>query len=372
MTLSDSVGWLRWLCSQALPLWSVAGFDATSASFVERLALDGTPQVEVPRRVMTQARQIHVYATAALNHWFPEGGDLALRAGDAMIERYSVADGAGGWAFSCTGQGVIVDGKRDLYAHAFVLLALAGLIRLDAKPRYIEIVHNTLAFLDRQMASPAGGYVEEWPGAFSPRRQNPHMHLVEALLALQETGVCGDSSERLHRLIDLFEQRFFSAHRDVLSEYFDERWRPVGDGWMFEPGHHFEWVWLLKRTAACTGIATDEMRARLLLQGLRGIDSAGRVVDEMGKDGPARLTFRLWPAMEAAKALALTPSQISLVPSVLGAAWRLFFARALPGGWIDRVDQRGVALVDHMPASSLYHICTALDCLQHQMPGSNT
>lgn len=366
MTPTDPAFWHEWLCSQALPLWSSAGYDAETGSFVERLALDGTPQADVPRRLMTQARQIHVYATAVQNDWFPEGADLALRVGDAMIERYHAAGGAEGWAFSCTGSGGIADGTRDLYAHAFVLLALAGLIRLDPKPRTIALVHTTLAFLDREMAHPAGGYIEQWPSALLPRRQNPHMHLVEALLALQETGVCGDFSERLHALITLFDQRFFSDQRHVLSEYFDEHWHPVDDGWTFEPGHHFEWVWLLKRTAACTGTATSESVARLLRQGLRGIDQAGRVIDEMGKDGPAKPTLRLWPAMEAAKALALTPGCASLAPDVLGAAWRSFFAAAIPGGWIDRVDQQGAALVDHMPASSLYHICTALDCLQNE------
>ena len=363
--LPDPACWTDWLCTQALPLWSGPGFDAGNDSFVERLALDGTPQVEVPRRLMTQARQIHVYATAARNLWFPEGGDLALRAGDAMIDRYCAAGGVDGWAFSCTRQGAIADGKRDLYAHAFALLALAGLIRLDAKPRYVEIVHNTLAFLDRAMMHPAGGYVEQWPNAALPRRQNPHMHLVEALLALQETGVCGDFCERLEALISVFDRRFFSDRRDVLTEYFDEQLQPIDDGWTFEPGHHFEWVWLLKRYTACTGIATDERAARLLRQGLRGIDADGRVVDEMGRDGPVKTTFRLWPAMEAAKALALTQSRPGLLPDVLSAAWRSFFAPAIPGGWIDRVDRQGAALVDHMPASSLYHICTALDCLRN-------
>jgi len=49
---------------------------------------------------------------------------------------------------------------------------------------------------------------------------------------------------------------------------------------------------------------------------------------------------------------------------VLDAAWRSFLAPAVPGGWVDRTDRHGAAQVDHMPASSLYHVCTALDFLR--------
>ncbi|AJP71777.1 mannose-6-phosphate isomerase [Sphingomonas hengshuiensis] len=366
MTQGSPQVWIDWLCRRALPLWSEAGYDAESGSFVERLALDGRPQWEVPRRVMVQARQIHVFATAAANGWFSGADELAMRAGDAMVARYWDADAGNGWAFSCTRQGAIVDARRDLYAHGFVLLALAGLVTLDAQPRHVALVHRTLAFLDRAMAHPAGGYAEQCPGVL-PRRQNPHMHLLEAFLALHETGNCGDFRPRIAAMIDLFDRRFLSAEDDVLSEYYGEDWTPVDDGRAFEPGHHFEWAWLLARTAAITGIDMAGRIERLLRTAQRGVDARGGVVDQMGPGEPVAADYRLWPATEAAKAFDLPQGRAvraSGTSDVLAAAWQSFITPAIAGGWIDRVDPRGAPLVDHIPASSLYHICTALDYLR--------
>jgi mannose-6-phosphate isomerase len=356
MRPEDPAFWTDWLCSKALPLWADAGQD--DDGFVERLALDGTPQPDVPRRLVVQARQIHVFATAARRGWFPAGADLALRGGDTMIARYWQAGGQPGWAFSCTRAGRVADDRRDLYAHAFVLLALAALIRLDPAPRTIARVQQTLDFLDHALAHPAGGYAEAWPGTTLPRRQNPHMHLLESLLALQETGACGDLGPRIAAMIDLFDRRFLPAGSDVLAEYYDAGWTPANPARAFEPGHHFEWVWLLGRTAALTGIPVEDRVERLLRQASRGIVDSGQVIDCMGPDGPLAASCRLWPAMEAAKVLTGAARA-----RVLNAAWHAFLAPAHPGGWIDHLDPRGVPLVAYMPASSLYHVCTALDFL---------
>ncbi|OAN57559.1 AGE family epimerase/isomerase [Sphingomonas sp. TDK1] len=354
MTPADPVFWTDWLRRQALPLWNDAGQDENG--FVERLTLDGKPQPDVPRRLMVQARQIHVFATAGRRGWFRGGDDLAWRVGETMIARYWQADGRPGWVSACTRQGDVFDGRRDLYAHAFVLLALAALIRLNPAPRLIALVHRTLDFMDRALAHPAGGYAEAWPDTVLPRRQNPHMHLLESLLALQETGACGDLAPRIAAMIALFDGYFLSTVDDVLTEEFAANWTPVNAARAFEPGHHFEWIWLLERTTAVTGLDTGDRAARLMRQGLRGTVADGRIVDRMGQDGVIAASCRLWPAMEAARVL-----QDATRDLVLDATWHRFLAPAHPGGWIDHFDPTGEPLVTYIPASSLYHICAAMD-----------
>ena len=362
----DLAVWIGWLRDQSLPLWAEAGYNPASGSFVERIGMDGATQQAVPRRVMVQARQIHAFATSAENGWYTTGAEIALRAGDAMIAHYALSDGNDGWAFSCNQQGGIIDDRRDLYAQAFVLLALAALIRIDPQPRYVALVTRTLGFLDRAMAHPSGGYAESWPMTILPRRQNPHMHLLEALLALQETGHCGDLAPRITALISLFDQRLFSHADGVLTEFYDADLTPKNPERRFEPGHHFEWVWLLSRAETLTGLSMDDRATRLLQSGLRGIDADGHVVEEMGPQAPTALSRRLWSSMEALKALSLHTGQMDGpedVAKVLAAAWQDFMAPAFPGGWLDRVDRNGSPLVDHIPASSLYHICAALALL---------
>src|SRR3546814_19321730 len=81
------------------------------------------------------------------------------------------------------------------------------------------------------------------------------MHLFEALLALHEATGDAGWLEKALRIRDLLRDRFTSPRDGGLGEYFTPDWRPdPGDaGRVREPGHHFEWVWLLHRHGSLSG-----------------------------------------------------------------------------------------------------------------------
>ena len=87
-----------------------------------------------------------------------------------------------------------------------------------------------------------------------PRRQNPHMHLLEALLALHAATGEKNWLRRAGALVDLFKRRFSDPQTGALIEFFAEDWspRPGDEGRLREPGHQFEWVWLLYEYIALT------------------------------------------------------------------------------------------------------------------------
>jgi hypothetical protein len=84
-----------------------------------------------------------------------------------------------------------------------------------------------------------------------PRRQNPHMHLLEALLAAHDAFGDGVFFARAEELVLIFLSRFFQAGEGALPEYFDAALAPQREAGRFlvEPGHHYEWIWLLDRYA---------------------------------------------------------------------------------------------------------------------------
>src|SRR3546814_5449526 len=92
-----------------------------------------------------------------------------------------------------------------------------------------------------------------------PRRQNPHMHLLEAFLALYEASGEAHWLARAQSIHDLFRRHFLQQGQ--LVEFFDADWREVpqdgrdGARRLREPGHFFEWAWLLHRLALLTGDA---------------------------------------------------------------------------------------------------------------------
>ena len=209
-----------WAIDAALPLWATAGFDAEHGRFEERLTLAGGRLPDVPLRLMSQARQIHAYALAARRGWHADAVALVERAYASMVRDYHGRDDREGWIFSIRRDGTVADARRDLYTHAFVLLAIASYVEATGHREALALADETLAFIERHMAAPAGGgFVEELPPNGGVRRQNPHMHLFEGLLALWECSRQERHLARATQLFDLFATRFF---RDpgVVGEYF--------------------------------------------------------------------------------------------------------------------------------------------------------
>jgi mannose/cellobiose epimerase-like protein (N-acyl-D-glucosamine 2-epimerase family) len=358
----------RWVVEDALPLWGETGFDAPRGSFVERLTFDGSPLLSAPRRAMVQARQIYVFSHAALIGWRPEGKAAALEAAHRLIDRYHGVDGSHGWVFSVHPDGAIHDAKRDFYAHSFALFGLAWAYKLSPEPRFLAAALDTLSVLDQHFESPNGGYHTALPGDASQREQNPHMHLFEAMLAWFEATGREMFLARAAELYGMMAARFFQHKTGILAEYFDGSWNPREgvDGRICEPGHHFEWSWLLRRYAALSGRGDSPVAQALKAFGDRhGYDSEGFVVDQLLDDGRVhRTSRRCWPHTEAIKAeVAAAETGDGQAPAraahAIDRLMGAFLGRPVAGGWIDHVDATGAPIVDSIPASTLYHVFLA-------------
>lgn len=360
----DLVAWAR---EAALPLWAEAGFDRRTGLFHEALDFDGRPITGAARRLMVQARQIHVFALAERMGWYP-GGERAERAAGQMLGRFMDGGGGGGFAFSVDADGTVRDGTRDLYAQAFALFALAGLARLTGRSSYLAVADATLAFLDTRMATPdTGGYRESLPGTDGCRRQNPHMHLVEALLALHEADPGRGYAERAGRLIAVMEHRFLHGAGPVLVEFYDAALRPQQPPpYAFEPGHHFEWVWLLAEHARLTGRPIPILAQRLYDVAQAWVAGDGSIPDLVDEEGRVRVgTTRLWPHTEAIRAATLAlpagcaARRARLREVLITRVFAQFLDPPRRGCWIDRSDAKGHPLSLTVPASSLYHLAGA-------------
>jgi mannose-6-phosphate isomerase len=362
---------LGWATDAALPLWATAGFDVEHGRFEERLTLRAERMPGVPVRLLSQARQIYAYSLAARRGWYPGADDLVELAYSSMVRDFRRRDGQDGWIFSIRRDGAVADPRRDFYAHSFVLLAIASYVQATGKQQALALADDTLAFLDRHLRVAAGeGFHEGLPLSDGLRRQNPHMHMFEGLLSLWECSREARYLRRAEELFALFAARFFRAEPGVLGEYFTAALQPAEGitGRIVEPGHHYEWVWLLRRFEEITRRSVQPYVDALYDFADRyGFDGAGLIVDELLVDGshhaPSR---RLWPVAEAVKANLVEarlgrPGAEGKAVSLAGLLKDHFLTADPPGGWHDRLDRDGAYLSKFMPASTLYHVVCAID-----------
>lgn len=352
----------NWLFGQALPLWAKAGIDA-GGRFYERLDFDGRPVTNVPRRTRVQARQVYVFAEAAALGW-TEGEHVARAGLDALIRDNRREDGL--WARATDDAGAIIDAAPDLYDLAFVLFALAAAHRVLKDARALPLALETLAAIQARMADPVhGGWHEALPPVL-PRRQNPHMHMLEALLAWQATAPDPAFAVAARSVLTLFERRFFDREHLMLGEFYDRDWsvRPGAEGQCVEPGHHMEWVWLLGE-AARLGLPDLSTAARALYTSALtcGVRADGLAVREISRIGQVRDGgVRLWAQTELLRALHLRGDR-DRADRVIERLFETHLATDRPGLWFDAFDAAGRPEDAAVPASTFYHLVTAFSAL---------
>ncbi len=362
--------WRDWLSQDALPLWSGVGFDARRRLFHERLTFDHQPIPLPELRLMVQARQIATYCRAELDG-FDTTASLALDCLHEVERRYWRSDDAKGWIFSLGPDGRPADRRRDLYGHAFILFAYAWAYRVSHDPAYLTVARETILEIESIFSTGTEGYLDTIPAPDAIRRQNPHMHLLEAYLELFD--VSGDELylQGARRLVHLAMRHFILPNTGMLLEFFNVAWSPLqapGHN-RIEPGHLFEWSWLFNEFARLAPhepmIEKILVTQRELFESARnyGVDPQTSLVCDAITDHGARLedSTRIWPQTEFVRMLCLRQRHGDFRDAALLARQgKRFFEHYAPqhlkGGWIDRLDVHGVPITDHMPASSFYHI----------------
>jgi mannose/cellobiose epimerase-like protein (N-acyl-D-glucosamine 2-epimerase family) len=350
----------QWLFESMLPLWTGAGFDAATGLFVEALD-EGGQAIPLARRTLVQARQMVVCCTAGRLGWNGPWAERAAAAGEVLLGRGRSR--AGDWIYSFDVDGRPADVRADLYTQAFVILGFAEAGRALGRADFTAAARQTRLRLDTAWRHAAGGYRE---GEMAPHagRQNPHMHLLEAFLALHAATGAAEDLAAATAIGELFMRTLLTG-ADHIAEEFDDAWRPI-EAAGAAPGHQFEWAWLLERLRQAGGEDRSATGRALVRFGERfGVDTAGFTVDAIELNGRVRAaTARLWPQAERLKAAlaGLGPD-----PQAAAAAARralgVYVAVPVAGAWRDLRRPDGKFEPGPSPASSGYHLVGALEGL---------
>lgn len=346
--LSAARAWYDlWLRTSALPLWGTVGVDP-AGGFREGIAPDGRPH-DPRRRGRVQSRQAFVFATVATEGFAGPWAGIARQGFDWYIRHGRRDDRL--FVNALDGSGAVVDATANVYEQAFAMLAMSAL-GSEWEGRALE----TLKALDN-LRHPAGGYRE---ASGQPFQANCHMHLFETCLAWDAVGSDSVWAAKADELAQFALARFIEDGR--LHEFFDEAWRPLtGEAGLLEPGHHFEWAWLLERWGALRGHAGARKTARALFAtGREGVDPRrGVVFNSLKADLSARdAAARLWPQTEYLKAALILDEDAHALAACEALA--RYLDTPVHGAWRDVMRPDGGFAPEPAPASSFYHILVAL------------
>lgn len=350
------------------------GWDIEYGGLCETLDGQGKNGPEDFRRVMVHGRQLFVFS-----RWTQVTGDKTFeRMADNIFEYLTDifwdAD-CEGWYSRVTIDGKPLDFTKDLYAHAFVLFGLLHYSECINKKKAKPWIQKTITVLQERFTRPDGSYKEKMNRYFSDvtgnqRSQNPHMHLLEAALALSNRCESSQYKSLVVSLLKLFNDKFLDKRKLVIREYLDRNFYPDKEiGHIIEPGHHYEWAWLLDWTAETLDQPQlKDLGARILSRSLEfGWDlEFDGIFDQINLTDVSILksSKRLWPVLELIKALCVYPSDHNFI--YLNNCLKIVLERYLKktGTWIEHYTQDWQMVSDKMPVSSAYHLgmaCLELD-----------
>ncbi|HYD28125.1 AGE family epimerase/isomerase [Brevundimonas sp.] len=346
-------GWMRF---NALPLWATIGV-AEDGGFHEAIARDGEPVGDF-RRARVQTRQAWVYSMAGSAGWTGPWRRLVRDSLERFEATNRRADGLYRTRVSATGE--VIDDTASLYDQAFALLAFAAAAEADVEAEAMRARAGWLREALAGLSHGAGGWRED---AGHPYQANAHMHLLEACLAWEAVEPRGPWTAMADGIVDLARRAFIDAEGGFLREFFDADWRPAAGeaGTLVEPGHQFEWAWLLTRWGRARADDWSAGAARRLYEaGRRGIDVArGVAIDELDDRLAVRSSrARLWPQTEWLKAALIL--ETDLPAGEAARALKALRTYLQPTGlWGDKLEADGGFVDEPAPASSLYHIAAA-------------
>ncbi|UVL41048.1 AGE family epimerase/isomerase [Pseudomonas sp. B21-040] len=337
-----------------VPLWQGPGWNADMALPYEALDAEHQPLPPQRYRAMACARQLYLFSSQIGQ--VPGAQERCAKLFRSLQQHFHDAE-HGGWFYSIDPHGTPLDQRKDLYTHAFILFACAHYWDRSREPLVESALNAALEVIGQRFATGDGLYDasldRDWSSLDSGPLQNPLMHLAEAFLATLSVREDIAVQRALVALCTAMHKRFIDPQHSVLME------KPLGavDNW-FEPGHQFEWYFLLESSSLLRGsplhASLDRAFAFTEQQGVDAQTGAAQAMLDL--EGNAKdATQRIWAQAEYLRALTLRPNAEAAVQRQLQALQQRFLHA---GGWYECRDELGEVSRKDMPSTTPYHLAT--------------
>ena len=298
-----------------LSCWAGRAVDESRGGFYGEIDAQGRPVADADKGAVLNTRLLWFFSAMAHLYGSADSMALARRAFDYLVAHF-VDYEHGGLYWSVDAHGRVVNPRKQAYAQAFFVYALAEYHVATGDPAALNLARTLrdrieTAFWD----AGRGGYVEarsrDWDDLADqrlserdldcPKTMNTHLHILEAYTRLHQVAPDAASEAGLRRVVTVFLDRFVDASGRHLSLFFDLDWTDRSRSVSY--GHDIEASWLIQEAVEALGDAALIARARPIVLGLAQATLAEGLVDdavayERGFDGHLDADGEWWGQAE--------------------------------------------------------------------------
>ncbi len=261
------------LVNNILPFWSERMIDKTNSGFYGRIKGDGSVQPDADKGAVLNFRILWTFSSAYRLLQKQEYLVTAEKSLDYVL-KYFFDNKNGGVYWLLDQNGNIKDGKKQIYAQAFAVYALAEYYRITNDRNCLNKAIELFRLIEKHSFDDRlEGYFEAFSMEWGPlddlrlstkdanekKTMNTHLHILEAYTNLYRIWKDDYLKQQLRRLIIVFTDTIVNKHSFNLNMFFDEDWNDKTD--LVSYGHNIESSWLLYEAAVV--LADNDILARV-------------------------------------------------------------------------------------------------------------
>jgi mannobiose 2-epimerase len=241
--------------------WMTYTIDVKNGGFYGKVNNKNIAIPNSPKGLVLNARILYTFSSAyALNN-NNNYLSTANRAFNYIIENF--ADPLnGGFYWSVSEKGKMLDGKKQVYGQAFVIYAFAEYYKITKDKQALTFAKNTFILLEKNSFDTLNlGYTEaltrDWQAIDDLRlsekdqnekkSMNTHLHVIEAYANLYAVWPNDELKLAIKNLLANFNNHIIDKETYHLKLFFTETWAVKSS--LISFGHDIEAAWLLQEAA---------------------------------------------------------------------------------------------------------------------------